>query len=164
MSVAAANGVATFSTVPVHPGSNCTLTASDGTLTPATSAISYTFHALASFNTYPIGYSTLNGAVVDANGNIFGTSMSGGSTGAGTVFEIANGSGVLANLATFNGANGVGPGYIMLDSAGDIYGLTQGGNPAPNNEGSVFRIAHGTTNITTIASFSSTTGNKSSAQ
>src|SRR5260370_30536300 len=64
---------------------------------------------------------------MDAAGNLFGTTSSGGANGDGTVFEIArNGSGYASAptvLVSFNsGANGVDS--LTLDAAGNLIGTT----------------------------------------
>src|SRR5260370_42120594 len=67
------------------------------------------------------------GLIMDAAGNLFGTTSSGGANGDGTVFEIArNGSGYASAptvLVSFNsGANGVDS--LTLDAAGNLIGTT----------------------------------------
>ena len=72
--------------------------------------------------------------IADANGDLFGTTESGGASGVGTVFEIVN-NGTLAApnyvstptiLATFNGGNGAQPnGSLIADANGDLFGTTQ---------------------------------------
>ena len=49
------------------------------------------------------------GVVMDASGNLFGTTYQGGVFGWGTVFEVAKGSGAATTLANFNGGNGGTP-------------------------------------------------------
>jgi uncharacterized repeat protein (TIGR03803 family) len=68
--------------------------------------------------------------VADAAGNLYGTTTSGGKTGAGTVFKITK-SGKFTSLYTFKGApDGQQPSTrLVLDKAGNIYGSTwEGGN------------------------------------
>jgi uncharacterized repeat protein (TIGR03803 family) len=68
--------------------------------------------------------------IFDAAGNLYGTTLYGGSYGEGTVFELKpmpNGSWQEKTLFTFNGANGATPSFIMFDSAGNIYGTAGGG-------------------------------------
>jgi hypothetical protein len=70
-------------------------------------------------------YSYLPGVVLDASGNIFGTTDTGGTYHEGSVFEIAHGSGVVTTLASFNGADGSYPSSgVVLDSSGNIFGTT----------------------------------------
>ncbi len=81
---------------------------------------SHTLTTLANFsaNLFPSvpdrGY-----VVVDAQGNLYGTTL-GGPSGGGTVYEIAAGSHTLTTLATFNGANGSGPSGLTLDAQGNL--------------------------------------------
>lgn len=74
--------------------------------------------------------------IIDAAGNLYGTTQSGGVTfgsgpnglGYGTVFKIAAGSHALTTLYSFSGADGALPGGSLLaDSAGNLYGTTQYG-------------------------------------
>ena len=100
-----------------------------------------TLITLASFNgiTGPFG-----GLTVDAAGDLFGTTTSGGASGDGMVFEIAKTSGGYASapttLVSFNYTNGYAPqGGLVTDSAGDLFGTTLGGGAY--SEGTVFEIA-----------------------
>jgi len=88
------------------------------------------------------------GVVLDASGNIYGTTSSGGagSCGCGVVFELDT-SGKETVLHSFTGGgDGSGPGTgVVLDSAGNIYGTAGGGGNLScgyNREGcgTVFKI------------------------
>ncbi|MGD0463124.1 MAG: choice-of-anchor tandem repeat GloVer-containing protein [Tepidisphaeraceae bacterium] len=101
--------------------------------------------------------------IVDASGNLFGTTGNGGATynfgksyGDGTIFEMAKGSSSITMLASFTGGNGDGPGSLIADAAGNLYGTT--GLGGAHGDGTVFELAKGSTNITTLASFSNTNG------
>jgi uncharacterized repeat protein (TIGR03803 family) len=84
-----------------------------------------TITTLATFS----GSTPTGGLVVDSSGNLYGTTGKGGSSNAGTVFEVAQGSGTITTLASFNGTNGENPnGYPIMDSSGNLYGTTAGGN------------------------------------
>ena len=67
--------------------------------------------------------------VVNSTGDIFGVTANGGSVeNVGTAFEVVHGSGVVTTVAIFNGPNGSEPaGDLVIDSAGDIYGVTNNG-------------------------------------
>jgi len=69
--------------------------------------------------------------VVDAQGNLYGTTSIGGAFGAGTVYKLDS-SGNETVLYSFTGAKGDGAnprGPVVLDSKGNIYGSTYyGGN------------------------------------
>ena len=85
--------------------------------------------------------------VLDSAGNLYGTTLSGGS-GFGTVFELLRGatSFRLKLLYKFcslsNCADGVSPtGMLILDTAGNLYGTTSGGGDT--GHGIVFRLSPG---------------------
>ena len=87
------------------------------------------------------------GLIADANGDLFGTTESGGSTGSGTVFELRNTGTVTApvyastptTLVNFNGSNGQDPvAGLIIDANGDLFGTTTSGGT--NNKGTVFEI------------------------
>jgi autotransporter passenger strand-loop-strand repeat protein/uncharacterized repeat protein (TIGR03803 family) len=85
------------------------------------------------------------GLIVDAAGDLFGTTTGGGFYSEGTVFEIANTGGSYAStpttLVSFNVANGDGAyptGTLFADAAGDLFGTTEQGGA--NGEGTVFEV------------------------
>jgi uncharacterized repeat protein (TIGR03803 family) len=83
------------------------------------------------------------GLIVDANGDLFGTTQAGGANGDGTVFEIVNTptgyASAPATLVSFDGSDGSGPvASLMADANGDLFGTTSGGGA--NNYGTVFEI------------------------
>ena len=87
--------------------------------------------------------------IIDANGDLFGTSSSGGLLNNGTVFEIKNNGTVAApiydatptTLVLFNGADGVAPaGPLIVDANGDLFGTTVGGGTG--NDGTAFEITN----------------------
>jgi uncharacterized repeat protein (TIGR03803 family) len=68
--------------------------------------------------------------VLDAAGNIYGTTLYGGTYGDGIVFELKpTPSGVWNEkiLLNFNGTNGSTPGVLMFGSASNLYGTAGGG-------------------------------------
>ena len=71
------------------------------------------------------------GMTIDAAGNLYGVTESGGADDAGTVFELSpNGSGgwTEATLHSFHGPDGEAPiGAPVLDQAGNLYGTTNNG-------------------------------------
>jgi uncharacterized repeat protein (TIGR03803 family) len=86
----------------------------------------------------------LEGLVADANGNLFGTTSQGGTSGLGTVFEIAKSAGGYApssqTLVSF-GTGGVEPaGSLFVDSNGDLFGTTEIGPAGASALGTVFEI------------------------
>lgn len=117
---------------------------------------------LASFATGN-GANPFDGLVIDAAGNLFGTTANGGAGTYGTVFEIAKGAsgyGSLTTLASFSGPNGEYPRGLVMDAAGNLFGETiQGGGT--NALGTVFELAKGSGGYgaaTTLATFNSTLG------
>jgi uncharacterized repeat protein (TIGR03803 family) len=90
------------------------------------------------------GFRPLFGVVLDTAGNLYGTTMAGGTYGYGTVFKVTP-SGVQTILHSFNqnGADGTNPeGALVIDANGNIYGATGGGgsNCLPGGCGTVFEI------------------------
>lgn len=97
------------------------------------------------------------GLAINSDGNLFGTTSSGGANGKGTVFEITGSGHSFQNIASFNGTNGNNPiSSIAFDSHGNLIGTTQAGGA--NGLGTVFRILKNTTTIQTLGSFNGTNG------
>ncbi|HET6246261.1 MAG TPA: choice-of-anchor tandem repeat GloVer-containing protein [Tepidisphaeraceae bacterium] len=112
---------------------------------------------LASFNGNN-GSDPLGGVTLDANGNIFGTTDSGGVDNLGSIFEVARGSNAITTLASFNSSNGDFPHDApTLDASGDLFGTTNQGGTSPN-DGTVFELPHGSSTITTLVNFNGTDG------
>jgi uncharacterized repeat protein (TIGR03803 family) len=87
------------------------------------------------------GNQPLGGMVMDAAGNLYGTTSGGGSGGGGTVFELSPSGGgwTFSVLASFSGVNLDGPwGDLAFDSAGNLYGTTHAGGAF--GLGSVFKL------------------------
>ncbi len=104
------------------------------------------FHSLYSFCTHsncPDG-ETPNGWLVQGyDGNMYGTTTSGGS-GFGTVFKIST-SGALTTLHAFNDTDGNEPSALIQGTDGNFYGTTQsgGGESCPRGSnlcGTIFKI------------------------
>jgi len=71
-------------------------------------------------------------------GDLYGTTLSGGSGGAGTIFKLAS-DGTLTTLHAFDGSDGVNPeGRLLRDKRGNLYGTTYGGGA--NNKGVVYKL------------------------
>lgn len=119
-------------------------------LAPAERAQAYTLKTLYSFcleincsdGEYPLG-----GLIMDASGNLFGMTGTGGVRGGGTVFELVPPSGgkgwkyrVLYNFCSNDCAEGVEPNgsALVIDTAGNIYGTTFTGGS--EDLGTVFKL------------------------
>jgi uncharacterized repeat protein (TIGR03803 family) len=116
-----------------------------------------TITALASFNgsNLPLAY---GGVIMDASGNLYGTTYGGGASNRGTVFEVVKGSGTITTLASFTNSTGASPtGGLILDASGNLYGTTQNG-PGTLGYGTVFELAKDSGTITTLASFNGPNG------
>jgi uncharacterized repeat protein (TIGR03803 family) len=84
------------------------------------------------------------GLARDAGGNLYGTTQNSGLFGLGTVWELSP-SGIETVLYNFSGTDGAAPGYgsLMLDKAGNLYGVASSGGAS--NNGVIFRITTGGT-------------------
>jgi uncharacterized repeat protein (TIGR03803 family) len=87
------------------------------------------------FNGGSDGYSPFGGVVLDAAGNIYGTTGSGGDSGDGTIFQLVApvevGNYNERVLWNFDGTGGQSPyGSLTLDNAGNLYGTTYFGGSA----------------------------------
>ena len=80
------------------------------------------------------------GPVLDATGNLYGATPSGGSYGLGTVFKLSP-TGVFTTLYNFGGSatDGSIPNGVTLDNSGNLYGTTCSGGGS-NGSGIVFKI------------------------
>jgi uncharacterized repeat protein (TIGR03803 family) len=81
--------------------------------------------------------------IVDASGNLYTTTVQGGTYGGGTVleFSLAGGSWneTLLHSFNYNGTDGAYPqASLIFDAAGNLYGTTEVGGAY--NEGTVFEI------------------------
>ncbi len=110
-------------------------------LTP-TAGGGWTETVLHSFGNGSDGNSPLAGLVFDAVGNLYGTTVGGGTnTYYGTVFELtptAGGGWTEQVLLSFNGSNGRDPfAGLIFDAAGNLYGTTFNGG---SGVGTVFEL------------------------
>jgi uncharacterized repeat protein (TIGR03803 family) len=97
------------------------------------------------------GKNPYGGVILDKSGNLYGTTVAGGSggvcagDGCGVVYELANkhGSYELSVLYNFTGGNdGFGPGNgLVFDSKGNLYGSTPDGGK--DQVGVVYALIHG---------------------
>jgi uncharacterized repeat protein (TIGR03803 family) len=102
----------------------------------ATATVVYSFTGTKGDGAYPIA-----GLVADAADNVYGTTQQGGTHGFGTVFELSA-AGKEKVLYSFKGVpDGEYPcAGLILDAKGNLYGTTQLGGPASQNDGTVFKV------------------------
>ena len=116
-------------------------------------------HALSSLAAFNLtnGANPISTLIADPLGNLYGTTATGGASGAGNVFEVVAGSNVPTTLVNFNGVNGGSPSAgLIADAGGNLYGTTASGGA--NGAGTVFEVAAGAHVLTTLASFNGTNG------
>jgi uncharacterized repeat protein (TIGR03803 family) len=107
---------------------------------PATPGSQWTESVLYSFGGYATdGFGSDGAVVMDAAGNLYGTTTAGGANGPGTVWELSPPATqgqpwtetILHNFA--GGANDGASPYagLVMDKAGNLYGVTYTGGPGP---------------------------------
>jgi uncharacterized repeat protein (TIGR03803 family) len=81
----------------------------------------------------------LVGVVMDAQGNLYGTTRAGGAnnTNTGTVFELPKGSSTITTLATFKDSSGPLVSGLTLDGQGNLYGSLDGQG---SSGGTIFKV------------------------
>jgi uncharacterized repeat protein (TIGR03803 family) len=105
------------------------------------SGSNWTQTVLYSFTGFPDGSQPESGVLLDAAGNVYGTTADGGAAAAGTVFQLVpSGSGWTENiLHSFNAVDGYAPfGGLIFDHAGNLYGTTA---YAALGNGTVFELS-----------------------
>jgi uncharacterized repeat protein (TIGR03803 family) len=87
----------------------------------------------------PQGYQPQAALIQGTDGDLYGTTLSGGNHGCGTVFQITT-AGTLTTLHSFDDSDGCSPEAAMLQATnGTFYGTTAGGGPN-NGQGTIFSI------------------------
>lgn len=114
-------------------------------VSPAASAASETI--LHVFSGQPDGAFPQGALVADGAGNLYGTTVNGGTYDAGTVFELsppatAGGQYAYQVIYSFSGGNdGSGPySDLIIDNAGSLFGATRGGGSGGCSCGTVFKL------------------------
>lgn len=109
----------------------------------------WTETVLYSFYGHNDGADPVSGVVLDAAGNLYGTTRFGGTYGNGTVYQLRptkSGNWKETVLHSFQGGStdGAEPlGGLVFDQSGSLYGTTEfGGNSFQNYYGTVFELAH----------------------
>lgn len=96
------------------------------------------FTTIYNFGGAPDGDEPYAGVIMDSAGNLYGTTRHGGTTGSGTVYEIAA-NGTEQVLASFPGGTGINPmAPLVMDSAGNLYGTVINGGD--DDCGAVFKL------------------------
>lgn len=128
----------------------------------------WTEQVLYSFRGLNDGDTPIGGLVMDAAGNLYGTTAQDGTAGGGTVFELShsNGQWNLTTLYSFqktsNGTNNcLGQnGDLLLDGSGNIYGTTC--SNGAYGYGAVFKLTHSNGNWIYTSLHDFTNGNDGS--
>jgi uncharacterized repeat protein (TIGR03803 family) len=117
---------------------------------PLTSARASSFEVLYTFIGGNDGGQSVAGLIADKDGNLYGTTTSGGGTscqgtGCGTIFKVApDGTETILHAFT-GGSDGAYPnGALIADTAGNLYGTTENGGAGCDLAigcGTVFRLA-----------------------
>ena len=129
--------------------------ANGGTIFSCTT--SGTITRLASFGVTALGNTPANGLIQAIDGNLYGTTIDGGSSGRGTVFKCSL-SGVVTTLANFNDTNGSNPYCAVVQATdGNFYGTTGYGGSTGN--GTIFRCTPSGL-LTKLIDFNGTNGSK----
>ena len=118
---------------------------------------SSTLTVLASFNSTD-GASPSGPLVLDADGNLYGTTKVLGANGVGTIWEVPSGSNTITVLAPMIGTDGQPEaiGGLVMDGAGNLYGTAVDGGT--DSEGSIFELSKGSNTISVLASFNGSNG------
>ena len=118
---------------------------------PANSLVPQTFY---SFTGSPDGSAPNAGVVFDSDGNMFGTTATGGANGKGVVWEVVASTNTLTVIYSFTGGtDGATPaGNLVINANGDLIGTTTAGGTF--NDGTVWAIPSGTTTALGLHQFS----------
>ena len=93
------------------------------------------------------GFLPSSGLVFDSHGNLYGETLAGGTTGAGTIFELSPGSNGTWTEKTLYSFTGGTDGFVpfsstlAIDSSGNLFGVTGGGGTF--GFGTVFELVAG---------------------
>ena len=84
------------------------------------------------------GENPIGGVIIDAKGNLYGTTQQGGIDDDGTVWKVSKG-GKETVLYSFTGSDGKYPvGGVIMDAKGNLYGTTQQGGI--DDDGTVWKL------------------------
>jgi uncharacterized repeat protein (TIGR03803 family) len=116
-----------------------------GLLTASLARGQVNYHLLHSLGSGADGAGPWAGVTLDAQGNIYGTTVGGGANGGGTVFELTRDGGgrwseaVLYSFANYSGDGDAPYGSVSVGGGGSLYGTTQDGGAY--SFGTVFELA-----------------------
>ena len=137
-------------------GSSCTYLYGCGTVFKVTpQGALTTLYNFCSLPSCTDGKFPTTGVIQGSDGNFYGVTGAGGSSGYGTVFKITS-AGVLTVLHSFVGTDSSNPEGTLIESNGRFYGTTYGAGSAVDY-GTIFRITP-TGTLTTLYSFCSQPG------
>jgi len=115
---------------------------------------------LVSFDNASLGGYPQGSLVLAKDGNFYGTTSSGGTSGDGTIFQMTS-SGTLTTLVNFSGTNGSAPVAGLIQASDDaLYGTTSSGGTS--GDGTLFKVTT-TGSLTTLVNFNGTNGSAPSA-
>jgi uncharacterized repeat protein (TIGR03803 family) len=122
------------------------------TVVAAPSAQAHNFKSLYSFANSPDGATPYGAVIKDKLGNLYGTTIAGGSSGAGTVYKLSK-SGKETVLYSFTGGtDGSEPlAGLVIDKSDNLYGTTRAGGSS--GDGTVFEVNPKTKQETVLYSF-----------
>jgi len=114
------------------------------------------FTTIDSLNGNPDGAEPFSSLLEGTDGNLYGTTLLGGSGGQGTVFSVATNGSNFTVLFSFDGTHGAQPYAPLIQGTdGYLYGTTVGGGAY--NAGVVFKISTAGGQPTILHSFNGTT-------
>jgi len=132
-------------------GSSCTYLYGCGTVFKVTpQGALTTLYDFCSLPSCADGKFPTTGVIQGTDGNFYGVTGAGGSSGYGTVFKLSP-AGALSVLHSFSGSDSSNPGGMLIESNGRFYGTTYGSSSAVDY-GTIFRITP-TGTLTTLYRF-----------
>jgi uncharacterized repeat protein (TIGR03803 family) len=96
-----------------------------------------------------------------SDGNLYGTTVSGGFSNLGTIFRLQKSGDAFGTVFHFDGTNGAFPESSLLEATGKLYGTTSGGGS--NDNGFVFRVNKDGSDFEQLVKFDGTNGANPSA-
>jgi uncharacterized repeat protein (TIGR03803 family) len=120
----------------ISPGLTIYIPSGNGTIFQVTTGGVLT--NLVDFDNYTAGITPAASLTLGQNGNFYGTTYRGGSSGVGTVFEVTT-NGTLTTLVNFNNTNGAYPlAGLTFGPGNNLYGTASSGGTGGN--GTVFEL------------------------